>query len=78
MGEAETIKLCDWLGCVLGVTGALLLASNTKMSRYGWFAFLAANVATGSFAGLTGAHGLLVQQVCFMGTSVLGIYRSRK
>lgn len=78
MVDAETIKLCDWLGCLLGVTGALMLASNTKLSRYGWYAFLAANVATGSFAAMTGADGLLVQQLCFSGTSLLGIYRTRQ
>ena len=66
----------DWTGCALGLTGAFLLASNTRVSRFGWLAFLAANFATIAFALNIDAHGLLLQQMGFMATSCLGVYRT--
>jgi hypothetical protein len=66
----------EWIGCALGLLGAAMLAFNFQYSRYGWFAFLGANVAMISFALLIDKHGLLVSQIGFACTSVLGIWRS--
>lgn len=66
----------EWTGSLLGLLGAFLLATNTRVSRYGWLAFLAANLAMIAFAMSIGATGLLVQQLGFMGTSCLGLYRA--
>jgi hypothetical protein len=35
----------EWIGSLAGILGAFLLATNTKASKYGWIAFLAANLA---------------------------------
>lgn len=67
----------EWIGCLLGLVGAFALASNTKASRYGWWAFLGANIAMIGFALTIKADGLLLQQVGFMGTSLLGLYRAK-
>lgn len=77
ISSAEVRLLCEWSGSLLGLLGAFLLATNTKASKYGWFAFLAANVAMIAFAILIDARGLLLQQVGFTATSLLGIYRVR-
>ena len=66
----------EWSGCILGLGGAAVLATNTSASRYGWIAFLMANFAVIGFARMIRAHGLLVQQCGFMLTSLLGIYRA--
>jgi hypothetical protein len=66
----------EWIGCALGLLGAAMLAFNFRYSRYGWFAFLGANVAMISFALLIDKHGLLVSQIGFACTSLLGIWRS--
>ena len=66
----------EWTGCALGLLGAALLAFNFRYSRYGWLAFLGANVAMISFALLIDKHGLLVSQIGFACTSVLGMWRS--
>ena len=66
----------EWSGCILGLCGAAVLATNTSVSRYGWIAFLMANFAVIGFARAIRAHGLLVQQCGFMLTSLLGIYRA--
>ena len=67
---------CEWLGCVLGLLGAFLLATNTRISRLGWVAFLGANIAMIAFALGINARGLLLQQIGFSLTSCLGLYRT--
>jgi hypothetical protein len=49
---------------------------NLRFSRYGWVAFLAANVAYIALAHLLAMRGLLFQQAGFVGSSFLGVYRS--
>lgn len=66
----------DWLGCALGLLGAYALAFNMRASRYGWVAFLGANITYIALAHELGVRGLFVQQLGFMGSSMLGIYRS--
>lgn len=68
--------ILEWSGAASGLAGALLLALNTRHSRYGWFGFLVANFVMIGFA-LLGQHwGLLTQQIGFTLTSLIGIYRS--
>ena len=66
----------EWTGSLAGLLGSALLATHTRVSRYGWFAYLIANIAMGVFA-FTGHHyGLLVQQIGFTVTTVFGISRA--
>lgn len=73
---SRRLRLLDWTGCALGLAGALTLALNVEISRYGWLAFFGANFAMIAFAKGINARGLLCQQVGFCATSLLGIYRS--
>ncbi len=66
----------EWTGAFLGLLGAFLLATHSRVSRYGWLAYLGANVAMTVFAAAIGAHGLLIQQLGFTVTTLLGLYRS--
>jgi len=66
----------EWTGSLLGLVGAFLLATHSPLSRYGWVAYLGANVAMTAFAATIGAHGLLVQQLGFTIATMLGLYRS--
>lgn len=70
------IDWLEWTGSLLGLAGAFLLASHTRVSRYGWFVFLLANIAMIGFALGIHRYGLLVQQLGFMITSLIGIYRA--
>lgn len=70
------ITFLEWSGALVGLLGALLLALNSDVSHYGWFAFLAANVMMVAFAWRIDRYGLLVQQLGFTCTSLLGIYRA--
>lgn len=65
----------EWSGAVLGLLGALLLATHSSLSRFGWVAFLGANLTMIGFALSIDANGLLVQQLGFTATSLLGLHR---
>jgi hypothetical protein len=64
------------LGSVAGLAGAFLLATNTSISRWGWVLFLVANVALIGFSIGIERVWLLIQQMGFMATSLLGLYRT--
>ena len=66
----------EWSGALIGIIGACLLATHGRVAKYGWLCFLAANFLFIVWALRIGASGLLVQQVCFTLTSLLGIIRS--
>jgi hypothetical protein len=79
MQQATTmtqIDLLEGFGAVFGLVGAFLLATNTRVSRYGWWFFLCANVLILAFAVLINRYMLAFQQLGFMATSFLGLYRS--
>lgn len=70
------IDLCEWTGTATGLLGAFLLATHSRFSPYGWVAFLLANIAMLGFAWQIQKYGLFLQQLGFLATSVLGIYRA--
>jgi len=76
MANLEFIS--EWLGALIGLAGAYILATSKPYSYIGWRFFLAANFAMILFA-VAGHHwGVLTQQVGFTATSILGIYRTAK
>lgn len=70
-----TLQALDWCGSALGLLGAYTLAFRMSVSRYGWLAFFAANVIYIVMASKLGVPGLLAQQVGYVGSSTIGIYR---
>jgi hypothetical protein len=66
----------EWSGSILGMLGAALLASHGVRARWGWLCFLLANVFLIAWALRISAAGLLLQQLVFLVTSVLGMRRS--
>lgn len=70
-----TLDALQWAGCATGVTGALLLALNTKHSGWGFVLFLISNGFWTAFGIQTNAPGLITTQIIFTATSLLGIYR---
>lgn len=57
-----------------GLVGAFLLAAKGQHAALGWWAFLASNVDWIAFAVLRRHWWLLLQQVGFTASSLLGIY----
>lgn len=68
-------KVIEWIGSVLGLIGAILLATNSAVSGYGFVAFLASNVCWIYFGYKTRAHGLLTMQAGFTVTSLVGVWQ---
>lgn len=66
----------EWGATLFGLLGAFLLATHSRFSRWGWPAFLVANLLMISFALALERHGLLVQQMGFMVTSFIGMWRA--
>lgn len=75
-GSRTGLLLLEWSGSLLGLTGAFLLATHAQFSEYGWIAFFLANLAMIGFAVGIRRYGLLVQQIGFTATSVLGMYKA--
>lgn len=67
----------EWIGSILGIAGAFLVAINGKYAGYGWICFLMANMVMIGFAIESNLYGILTQQIVFLATSVLGLWRSR-
>lgn len=65
----------DWVGSVMGLAGALLLSTNTAYSPFGWVLFLGSNAAWIAFSIKRNLLPLLLMQLGFLGTSILGIVR---
>ena len=65
----------EWLGCIFGVLGALMLALNNRASGWGWVAFLGSNAFWLAFGLVTDTRGLVAMQLVFSATSMIGIYR---
>lgn len=70
------IDFLEIFGTVTGLVGAFLLATHTGISRYGWIAYFLANIALIGFAIGIERYWLLAQQIGFMATSILGLYRA--
>jgi nicotinamide riboside transporter PnuC len=70
-----SVDALQWLGCVTGAAGSLLLALNTRYSGWGFVLFLVSNGFWVVFGLETHAPGLITNQIFFTATSLLGIYR---
>ena len=68
-------QVLQWFGCLFGLAGALLLATKTNGSGYGFALFLVSNCFWIAFGILTQAPGLVVMQAGFTVTSVLGVWQ---
>lgn len=69
------LRQLEWAGAWSGLVGAALLASHTVLSGYGFLAFLVSNVLWMAFAIRARFWGLLLMQVGFCVTSVIGLWR---
>ena len=65
----------EWFGTGTGIIGAILVASNTAGSPWGFVFFLVSSVCWSGAAYLLRKHSLLVLQVVFTLINLVGIYR---
>ena len=70
-----TTDLLQWLGFASGALGAALLAWPSRVSGWGFVAYLFSNACWFGFGILTSAHALVAMQCVFTATSSVGIWR---
>lgn len=70
------IDFYEVAGSVSGLVGAVMVASHTRFSPYGWMLFLVSSVMLVLFSFQLGKYWLLVQQFGFAAINVLGLVRA--
>jgi len=68
------LNLLEWTGCAFGLIGAAMLALNNKYSGWGFVAFLISNGFWIAFGIQTQTMGLILMQVGFTITSLMGVW----
>jgi nicotinamide riboside transporter PnuC len=69
------IVVFEWIGAICGIAGAALIASNVRLSPWGWWLFLTSSVSLRIYAAAAGAWGILSLNLCFVLTNLLGLIR---
>lgn len=75
MNEAVLLPALEWIGAALGLLGSALLAANTRLSGWGFVAYLMSNCCWIGFGLHHKAYGLLAMQIGYTVTSAFGVYR---
>lgn len=68
-------EILEWTGTICGIAGATLIASNVRLSPWGWWLFLTSSLSLCVYGMLIGAYGIMLLNVCFVGTNCLGLAR---
>ncbi len=70
-------SMAETLGALFGIAGAWMVAAGPRSAFAGFACFLVSNVFWVSFALGGGHHWLMMQQLIFTGSSLLGLWRWR-
>ncbi|WP_121498180.1 hypothetical protein [Pseudomonas aeruginosa] len=69
------LEVLEWAGTICGIAGAALIASNVRLSPWGWWLFLASSLILSLYGLLIGAYGIMLLNLCFVMTNLLGLAR---
>lgn len=69
-----SIDIIEWMGCATGIAGSLLLASRHRLAGWGFILYIVSNSAWMTYGILSKNVPMIVMQVFFMATAVLGTY----
>lgn len=64
----------EWMGCLLGILGALLVALKSAYAHWAWLFWLISNGCWTAFGLYTGNAALALQQGALMVTSAVGLW----
>lgn len=65
----------EWTGAAFGIVGAVLVAANVAISKWGFILFLISNLLIGVYAWFANASGVLVMQIVYALINVVGVWR---
>lgn len=71
---ATWLSVFEWSGCVLGITGAMLVAVQSPQARWAFVLWLISNLSWTIYGWWHGNLALVLQQSAFCITSMLGIW----
>lgn len=71
----NALEVLEFVGSMTGLLGSLFVAWQGPRMRWGFVAFLVSNLALIALYLLAGFSWLVVMQLGFTATSLLGIYR---
>lgn len=69
------IEVYEWIGSICGIAGAALIASNVRLSPWGWWLFMVSSLSLCLYAATAGAWGILLLNLCFVVTNLIGLIR---
>ncbi len=69
------LEVLEWTGTICGIAGATLIASNVRLSPWGWWLFLASSLIICLYGLLIGVYGVALLNLCFVITNCLGLWR---
>lgn len=67
--------LLEYGGAVAGITGTILIASNTAWSKWAWPIWVLSSSAVATVAAVNGLYGIAGQQAFYTVMNVVGVYR---
>jgi len=68
------IQHCKWVGTFLFLGAALLLSSNSEVSKYGMIMFLIGHVILTAVFYVTKDKPMIFQNATFIGIDLYGVY----
>jgi nicotinamide riboside transporter PnuC len=68
-------KTLEIIGSISGVLGAVLIASNTDATKYGFILFTISSAAFAWMGWRKGMYPFFTTQMIFQAINVIGIYR---
>ncbi|WP_157900041.1 hypothetical protein [Rhodoferax koreensis] len=75
----DVLDLLQWPAMVLSIVASWLVASNAKRRRgWGFWIFIASNVAWVVWGLHTGATALVVLQFCLAAMNIRGVFKAEK
>lgn len=68
------IDIAEWLGCLTGVIGSLMLAAKHRKAAWAFVLYFISSCSWILYGVMTEAPGLITMQIVFVGTAIIGIY----
>lgn len=69
------VEIAGWIGGITGPLGAIVLALNIPISRYGYILFFTSSILMSVYAYHQNDVQVLVQNVLFSAINLVGLFR---
>ncbi len=70
----SSLAFFEWVGCALGILGAVLVAVKSPHAHWAWVLWLVSNLSWTAYGLGTGQTSIALQQGAFSVTSMIGLW----